>query len=49
MTREQAIRLLLDHPVKVAHALGFTKLTDLHNEWIKDMVRGKEEIGRAHV
>lgn len=43
MTREQAIRLLLDHPVKVAHALGFTKLTDLHNEWIKDMVRGKED------
>ena len=43
MTREQAIRLLLDHPVKVAHALGFTKLTDLHNEWIKDMVRGKKD------
>lgn len=43
MTREQAVRLLLDHPVKVAHALGFTKLTDLHNEWIKDMVRGKED------
>lgn len=43
MTREQAIRLLLDHPVKVAHALGFTKLTDLHNEWIKDMVRGQED------
>lgn len=43
MTREQAIRLLLDHPVKVAHALGFTKLTDLHNEWINDMVRGKKD------
>lgn len=43
MTREQAVRFLLDHPVKFAHSLGFTKLTDLHNEWIKDMVIGKED------
>lgn len=43
MTREQAVRLLRNHPVKVAHALGFTKLTDLHNEWIKDMVCGKKD------
>jgi hypothetical protein len=43
MTREQAVRFLLDRPVDFAHALGFDKLTDLHNEWIKDMVRGKED------
>lgn len=43
MTREQAVSFLLDHPVDFAHALGLTKLTDLHNEWIKDMVSGKED------
>ena len=43
MTREQAVNFLLDHPVDFAHALGFTKLTDLHNDWIKDMVSGKED------
>lgn len=43
MTREQAIKLLRDNPVRYAKMLGFTKLTDLHNEWIKEMVRGKED------
>ncbi len=43
MTREQAIKILRDKPVKFAKLLGFTKLTDLHNEWIIDMVRGKED------
>ena len=32
-----------DNPVRYAKMLGFTKLTDLHNEWIKEMVRGKED------
>jgi len=43
MTREQAVKILRDKPVKFAKLLGFTKLTDLHNEWIIDMVRGKED------
>lgn len=43
MTREQAVNFLLENPVKFAHSLGFTKLRDLHNEWIKDMVRGRED------
>lgn len=43
MTREQAVNFLLNNPVKFAHSLGFTKLRDLHNEWIKDMVRGRED------
>ena len=41
MTREQAISFLLDRPVDFARALGFDKLGELHNEWIKDMVLGK--------
>lgn len=43
MTREEAVNFLLDHPVDFAHLLGFDKLGELHNEWIKDMVRGKED------
>lgn len=41
MTREQAIKFLLEKPYKFGHLLGFTKLTPLHNKWIIDMVRGK--------
>lgn len=43
MTSEQAINHLLEHPVEFANALGFTKLADLHNEWIIDMVCGKDD------
>lgn len=41
MTREQAVRFLIKHPVKFAHMLGFTKMGDLHNEWMRDMLVGK--------
>lgn len=43
LSREQAIGLLIDTPVKYAHLLGFTKLGNMHNDWIKTMVRGKED------
>lgn len=43
MTREQAVNFLLEKPYLFAHMLGFTKLTELHNCWIVDMVRGKED------
>ena len=43
MTRNEAIEFLLNNPVKFAHLLGFTKLGDLHNTWIKEMVRGKTD------
>ena len=41
MTREQAVNFLLTSPYKLGHMLGFTKLTDLHNAWILDMIKGK--------
>lgn len=41
MTREQAVRFLILHPVKFMHMLGFTKMGDLHNEWMRDMITGK--------
>lgn len=43
MTREQALKFLLTKPVDFAHALGFTLLTELHNDWIIDMVRGRDD------
>lgn len=39
MTRAQAIALIRDNPYKIGHILGFTKLTELHNGWIKSMIR----------
>lgn len=41
ITRDQAVKFLITKPYKFGHMLGFTKLTELHNKWIIDMVRGK--------
>lgn len=43
MTRQQAVNLLIKKPIKFAHLLGFTKLGDIHNQWIIDMIKGKED------
>ncbi len=36
----QTAAWLLERPVELGHLLGFDKLTELHNAWITDMVRG---------
>ena len=43
MNRKQAVDFLLTRPADFARMLGFTKLTDIHNRWIIDMVRGQED------
>lgn len=43
ITQKQAIEFLRDQPVKYAHLLGFSKLTDIHNEWIREMMLGKQD------
>lgn len=51
LTKEQTetIEWLRDRPVELGHLLGFNKLTELHNEWIKDMIIGTEdETLQAH-
>ena len=49
MTREQAVNFLLTSPYKLGHMLGFTKLTDLHNAWILDMLKGEgDKTLQAH-
>ena len=49
MNRNEAINFLITEPVKLCHALGFTLLQDLHNDWIVDMVVGKgDKTLQAH-
>ena len=49
MTREQAVMFLKEKPYKFGHLVGFTKLTELHNKWIIDMVRGEgDKTLQAH-
>lgn len=43
MNRRDAVNFLLTKPYKLGHALGFTKLTEMHNQWIVEMVRGRED------
>ena len=43
MTRQQAVDFLLNRPYKFGHMLGFTKLTELHNDWMKEMIRGNDD------
>lgn len=44
MNREQAITFLKTKPAKYGHMIGFTDLREVHNEWIKDMLLGKDDI-----
>lgn len=49
LTRQQAVDFLKYKPVQFAKMLGFTKLGDMHNEWIMDMVMGqKDDTLQAH-
>lgn len=44
MTREKAINFLKNHPIEFAKMLGFDKLINLHSQWIKEMVFGKNDF-----
>lgn len=43
MTRKQAIDFLTSRPIDYARMLGFDKLGTLHNDWILDMLKGKDD------
>lgn len=43
MTRQEAIQFLKNRPAKYAHLMGFDKLSDMHNDWIREMVIGRED------
>lgn len=44
LSRKQAVDFLKERPAKYANLLGFDKLTDIHNDWIREMVLGKEDF-----
>ena len=49
LTREQVIQILTRVPYKYGQAVGFTKLEELHNEWLLNMIYGKDdETLQAH-
>lgn len=49
MNRQEAVNFLLERPADFGRLVGFTKLIDLHNGWIQDMVRGQDdETLQAH-
>lgn len=43
MTKEQAVKLIKTKPYKLARAIGFTKLTEMHNDWMKKMLFSKND------
>ena len=43
MVGKDAVNFLLTNPYKFGHLIGFARLTELHNKWLVDMVRGKED------
>ena len=42
MTRAEAVRLMSKQPIKIGRMLGFTDLVDLNNDWMTEMILGKE-------
>lgn len=43
-TRKEAIDLLRKKPYRLGHLVGFNKLQPLHNEWMVEMINGKDDI-----
>lgn len=43
MTRNEAVKFLIGKPYKFGKLLGFTKLTLLHNNWIRKMIKAKSD------
>lgn len=43
LTKYDYLDLIYDEPYKIGRWLGFDLLTELHNEWLKDMIFGEED------
>ena len=44
MNREELIEAIYKRPVEFAHECGYTRLTSLHDEWIREMVFGRGDV-----
>jgi len=38
MTRQEAVRFFVKTPYKFGHMVGFNKLTEVHNGWMRHML-----------
>jgi hypothetical protein len=43
-TREDFLRVFRDEPARIGHMVGFPDLSRLHNEWMKEMLYGTEDM-----
>ena len=43
MTKHEAVNFLIKHPSKYGHMVGFTKLGEIHNRWIRQMVTAEND------
>ena len=43
LSKTQAVEFLRDRPAEFGHLLGFNKLTDMHNTWIRQMAFGQSD------
>ena len=44
MTRNEAVRFLVRSPYKFGHMVGFDKLTEIHNGWMRKMIAGDGDL-----
>ena len=44
MTRVEAVKFLTRHPEKFGRLVGFTKLKDIHGQWMRKMFSGKGDM-----
>ena len=42
-TREQILELLWERPIEIAHWVGYDRMTDLHNDWLRQMLYGDDD------
>ena len=43
MTRQEAVNFLVKKPYKFGQMVGFSKLTDVHNGWMRHMLTGDKD------
>ena len=49
MTRQRAIAILKDEPIRLGWAVGFNDLKPMHNDWMHDMITARQDrLLQAH-
>lgn len=43
ITKEEALKLLWERPIEIGHWVGFKKLTEINNEWLRDFLYYKDD------